>query len=298
LKEERALLQRKLGKLGFMSSVVMFGAASLGKVSQETADESISFAVEHGVNHIDTAASYGNSELRIGPWMPKIRDQVFLATKTGKRTKAEAKAEILRSLERLQVDYVDLLQLHGVGDLAELDKCTGPGGALEAALEAKREGLVKAIGITGHGHAAPATHLEALRRYPFEAVLTPLNYYMYSLPEYRQDFDALAAECKSRDVALRVIKAVAKRPWPIDHTRTYSTWYEPFDEQQMIDACVHFVLSIDGVAGFASAGDVTLFPKIVEAVERYGRMTDEEASRILNNVPEYTSPFGAPTSIA
>lgn len=285
------MLKRRMGRLGFMSSVVMFGGAKLGHVSQEEADRSIAYALEHGVNHIDTAASYGDSELRIGPWMPKIRDRVFLATKTTERTKEKAKAEIIRSLERLQVDYVDLLQLHAVGSLEELDKCTAKGGALEAALEAQEEGLVKAIGITGHGHAAPATHLEALRRYPFATVLTPLNYYLYSLPQYRHDFERLVEEAKRQDAALRVIKAVAKGPWAPDSPRSYATWYEPFDDQKVIDACVHFVLSVDGVAGFASAGDTRLFPKIVDAVERYGQMSDEEAERILSRVEEYRSPF-------
>jgi len=292
------MLTRRLGKLGFMSSVVMFGGAKLGNVSQETADRSIAFALEHGVNHIDTAASYGDSEIRLGPWMPKIRDRVFLATKTGARTREKALEEIRRSLERLQVESVDLLQLHSVGTLEELDKCTAKGGALEAAIEAKERGWIKAIGITGHGHEAPATHLEALSRFPFEAVLCPLNYRLYSIPAYREDFDALVQETRKRDVPLRVIKAIAKRPWEEGAKRKYATWYEPFDDQKIIDACVHFVLSMDGVAGFASAGEVELFPKIVDAVERFGSMTNEEAEAILSQLPDYASPFGASTSIA
>lgn len=240
--------QRRLGKLEYMSSVVMFGAASLGNVTQDEADQSIQFAVDHGVNHFDTAASYGDAELRMGPWMPKIRQQIFLATKTGVRTKDEAKQEIHRSLERLQVDNVDLIQLHAVGSIEELDKCTSAGGALEALIEARDEGIVKAIGITGHGHLAPATHLEALRRFPFDAVLTPLNFKLYSMPDYKKDFDALRAETIKQDVALRVIKAIAKGPWDVNQKRNYATWYEPFDEQQIIDACVHFVLNQEGVS--------------------------------------------------
>ncbi|KPV40833.1 aldo/keto reductase [Alicyclobacillus ferrooxydans] len=290
--------QRRLGKLEYMSSAVMFGAASLGNVTQDEADKSIKFAVDHGVNHFDTAADYGDAELRMGPWMPKIRQQIFLATKTGKRTKEEAKRELHRSLERLQVDDVDLIQLHAVGSIEELDKCTSAGGALEALVEARDEGIVKAIGITGHGHMAPATHLEALRRFPFDAVLTPLNFKLYSMPEYRFDFDALRAETVKQDVALRVIKAIAKGPWDVNQKRNYATWYEPFDEQKVIDACVHFVLNQAGVSAFASAGDVHLFPKIVDAVNRYGQMSTEEVTDILSRIPEYTTPFGAPTSIA
>jgi aryl-alcohol dehydrogenase-like predicted oxidoreductase len=292
------LEQRRLGKIGYMSSAVMFGAASLGNVTQDEADESIQFAVNSGVNHFDTAASYGEAELRMGPWMKEIRNRIFLATKTGQRTRDEAKREIHRSLERLQVDAVDLIQLHAVGSIDELNKCTEKGGALEALLEARDEGIVKWIGITGHGHLAPATHLEALRRFSFDAVLTPLNYRLYAMPEYKQDFDALRAETERQDVALRVIKAIAKGPWNEHQERNYATWYEPFDEQKIIDACVHYVLNTDGVSSFASAGDVHLFPKIVDAVNRYGYMSDEEVTAILSNVPEYQSPFGAPTSIA
>ncbi|UQZ86909.1 2,5-diketo-D-gluconic acid reductase A [Paenibacillus konkukensis] len=292
------MLQRQVGRLGHMSSVVMFGAASLGQVTQEEADASISFALEHGVNHFDTAASYGDAELRMGPWMPRVRGEIFLATKTGERTKEKAKEQIYRSLERLQTDRLDLLQMHAVGTIEELDKCTAPGGALEALLEAKDEGVIKAIGITGHGHQAPVTHLEALRRFPFDTVLLPLNYHLYSLPEYREAFDALLEEAGRQNTALRVIKAIAKGPWGEEQDRAYATWYEPFDRQEIIDACVHFVLSFKGVAGFASAGDIHLFPKIVDAVERYGSMSDEEAQRVLSAINGYRSPFGAPTSIA
>ncbi len=285
------MLKRRLGRLGYMSSAVMFGAASLGAVTQEEADESISLALKNGVNHFDTAASYGEAELRMGPWMPKVRDQIFLATKTGERSKEKAKAEILNSLKRLQVEKLDLIQLHAVCNLEDLDKCTKKGGALEAAIEAKEEGLVDAIGITGHGHLAPATHLEALKRYAFDAVLTPFNYYLYSIPEFKEDFDALAAETKKQDVALRVIKAIAKGPWKENQHKKYATWYEPFDQQKIIDACVHFVLSHDSISAFASAGDVHLFPKIVDAVLRFGEMTDVEAEELLSQIPDYSTPF-------
>jgi predicted aldo/keto reductase-like oxidoreductase len=292
------MMQKTMGRLGVESSMVMFGAASLGKVSQETADASISFALEHGVNHFDTAASYGEAELRLSPWMPEIRKRIFLATKTGERTKEKAKAELYRSLERLQVDNVDLIQLHAVGDLQELDRCTIQGGALEALLEAKQEGIVKAIGITGHGHQAPHTHLEALKRYSFDTVLLPLNYYLYGLPDYRSAFDALMEEAGKQGTAVRVIKAIAKGPWEKEQRRDYATWYEPFDQQEVIDACVHFVCSFPGVCGFASAGDVDLFPKIVDAAERFESMNGETAKQVLQGISGYSSPFEAPTSIA
>lgn len=285
-----------MGRIGYESSAVMFGAAKLGNVSQEEADASIRYALQHGVNHFDTAASYGKAEERMGPIISGVRKDIFLATKTGERSKEKAKEEIYRSLSRMQVDTVDLLQLHAVGTVEELDLCTGRGGALEAAIEAKEEGIVKHIGITGHGHLAPVTHLEALRRYPFETVLLPLNYIMYSLPEYREAFDALVEEATKQQTAVRVIKAIAKGPWGEGQMRTYATWYEPFDQQEVIDACVHFVLRFPNVAGFASAGDIHLFPKIIDAVERYGSMTDEEAERILRSISGYASVFEAPAS--
>ena len=178
--------KRRLGRSGHMSSVLIYGGAALSDTDQETADESIALALDAGINHFDVAASYGDAELRYGPWMKDIRDRIFLSTKTEERTKQGAAAEIRSSLERLQVDNVDLLQLHAVNNMAELDKATAPGGALEAAVEAMDQGLVKAVGITGHSHAAPATHREALRRYPFETVLTPLNYLLYSNDNYRK----------------------------------------------------------------------------------------------------------------
>jgi aryl-alcohol dehydrogenase-like predicted oxidoreductase len=290
--------QRKLGRIGFSSSVVMFGAASLGKVSQKEADASISLALEQGVNHFDTAADYGDAELRMGPWMPRIRNEIFLATKTGERSYAGAKAEIHRSLERLRTDTLDLIQLHAVGTIGELDLCTRKGGAIEALVEAKEQGLVKAIGITGHGHSAPATHMEALRRYPFDTVLLPLNYYLYTIQEYRKAFDLFMDEAAKHDAAVRVIKAIAKGPWQEKQTRRYATWYEPFDQQQIIDACVHFILSFPGLCGFASAGDVHLFPKIVSAAKHFGSMSNEEANRILSAINGYTSPFGARASMS
>jgi predicted aldo/keto reductase-like oxidoreductase len=291
------MLKRNMKRLGIDSSVVMFGAAKLGQATQEEADQSIAYAMEQGVNHFDTAASYGDAEIRLGPWMGRIRQQIFLATKTGERTATKAKEEIYRSLERLRVDRLDLIQLHAVGSIAELDLCTGKGGALEALLEVKAEGLVKAIGITGHGHDAPATHWEALQRFPFDTVLTPFNYYLYSIPQYREDFDKLAEEAGRQSAALRVIKAIAKGPWEVNQPKNFTTWYEPFSEQKIIDACVHFVLFRQDITGFASAGDMSLFPKIVDAVSRFGEMSVDEVHAILKQVPNYSSPFDAPTSI-
>lgn len=280
---------RRLGRLGHQSSVLIYGAAALGEVSQDVADRSIQEALDGGINHIDVAASYGDAELRLGPWMPQIRDRVFLATKTGERDREGAWREINRSLERLRTDRVDLLQLHAVGDLADLDLATGPGGALEAVVRATEEGLVGAIGITGHGHQAPATHLEALRRHPFATVLTPLNPVLWRDAAYRSDYQALVDEVQRQDAALMTIKTVSRRNWPEGADQPYTTWYEPYDGQDRITAAVSWVLSHDEVTGIPTAGDVRLLGMLLEA-ER-NRMPVEEAERILAGDPEYASPF-------
>ena len=271
--------------------MLIYGGAALAEVSQEEADASIEFALESGINHFDTAADYGDSELRLGPWMERIRERVFVATKTGERTRDGARRSIEASLERLRVARVDLLQLHAVGDRAELDAVTAAGGALEAAGEARAEGLVGGIGITGHGHGAPATHLEALRRFPFDTVLTPLNYLLYGRDSYRRDYDALAAEVARQDAGLMIIKAAAKNLWAKGEPPRYTTWYEPFEEQRRIDAAIAFVLARPEVAGVAAAGDVRLLPRLVEAERRAATMSSREVAGVLDDVPDYASTF-------
>jgi aryl-alcohol dehydrogenase-like predicted oxidoreductase len=281
-----------LGRLGRENSVLIFGGAALGEAGEEASDRAIQQALDAGVDHFDTAADYGDSELHYGRWMSQIRDRVFLSTKTGDREKDAARRSIERSLERLRVDNVDLIQLHAVGDLGDLDRATGPGGALEAAIQAREEGLVGAIGITGHGHEAPATHLEALRRFPFETVLTPWNYVLSTDGDYRRDFEALVEEVRHQDAGLMTIKAISRRNWPEgDPTgdQNYTTWYEPFDRQEHIDAAVAFVLSFEEIAGIAMVGDVTLVPNMLEAPDR--GMPREEAERVLAGAPDYSSPF-------
>ena len=194
---------RRLGRLEHRSSVLIYGAAALSDVTQDVADRSIQQALDGGINHLDVAADYGDAELRLGPWMPQIRDRVFLATKTGRRDRDSAWREINASLERLQTDRVDLLQLHAVGDFEDLERAVGPGGALGAALRAQDEGMVGAVGITGHGSQAPATHLEALRRHPFATVLTPLNPVLWRDERYRADYQALVAEVRRRQLTRR-----------------------------------------------------------------------------------------------
>jgi aryl-alcohol dehydrogenase-like predicted oxidoreductase len=282
---------RRLGRLGSENSVLIFGGAALAEATEEDSDVAIDQALDAGVDHFDTAADYGDSELKYGRWMPEIRDRIFLSTKTGLREKDAAKRQIQDSLERLRVYNVDLLQLHSVGDLEDLDRATGPGGSLEAAIEAKEEGLIGAIGITGHGNEAPATHLEALRRYPFETVLTPWNFILSTDEGYRADYEALVEEIRRQDAGLMIIKTISRRNWPEGgaNGHRYTTWYEPFDRQEYIDAAVSWVLSHDEVTGLAMVGDVTLVPMVLEAEGR--RTSREEAERILSRAPDYSSPF-------
>jgi aryl-alcohol dehydrogenase-like predicted oxidoreductase len=281
---------RRLGRLGRTNSVLIFGGAALSETTEEEADRAISLALEAGVDHFDTAADYGHSELHYGRWMAELRDEIFLSTKTGEREKDAARVQIEASLERLRVDHVDLLQLHAVNDLEDLDRATR--GALEAAVEAREEGLVGAVGITGHGHEAPATHLEALRRYPFDTVLTPWNYVLSTDEDYRRDFEALVEEARRQDAGLMTIKTVSRRNWPEGNPlegQRRATWYEPFEEQKYVDAAVSFVLAREEITGIPLVGDVGLIGTMIEAEKR--RMPLDEAEEVLSRAPDYSSPF-------
>lgn len=281
--------RRRLGRLGHESSVLVYGAAALGSVDQDMADRSVQEALDAGINHFDVAASYGDAELRLGPWMPRIRQDIFLATKTGERERDAAWAQINASLERLQTDRVDLLQLHAVGDLDELDRAVGTGGALEAAVRAQDQGMVGAIGITGHGVHAADTHLEALRRFPFATVLTPLNPVLWREESYRSAYQALVEEVQRQDAGLMTIKTVSRRNWPDGVDGGYATWYEPYDDAARIRAAVSWVLAHQEITGLATAGDVRLLEMII-AAER-DRMDAGEAEAALSRDEDYSSPF-------
>lgn len=255
------------GRTGHTSTRIIFGAAAVGSVSQAVADETLDLLLEHGVNHIDTAASYGNSEIRMGPWMAQHRQRFFLATKTAERTYQAAHDEIRRSLERLRVDSVDLLQIHNLIEDAEWQVAMGDDGALNAAIEAREEGLTRFIGVTGHGVGAPAMHKRSLKRYDFDSVLLPYNYIMAQNPAYMRDFEELTTLCQERDVAVQTIKSLTRRPWAEGQERHIHTWYEPFVEQADIDLAVHWVLARPGIF-LNTSSDVSLLRKILDAVSR------------------------------
>jgi aryl-alcohol dehydrogenase-like predicted oxidoreductase len=283
--------KRRLGRLEHASSVLIYGAAALAEVSQDVADRSIQQALDGGLNHFDVAADYGEAESRLGPWMSQIRDRIFLATKTGHRDRESAWRQINDSLRRLQVDSVDLLQLHAIGDVDDLDAATRPDGALSAAIRAQEEGLIGAIGITGHGHQAPATHLEALRRHPFATVLTPLNPVLWRNRAYRADYEGLVNEVQRQDVGLMTIKAVARRNWPEGAPHSHATWYEPFADQARVTAAVSWVLSHREVTGIPTPGDVGLLGLLIDAEQN--RISSAGAEAELGRDAENTSPFVA-----
>ncbi len=275
------LMQAPFGRTGHMSTRTLFGAAALGSVNQQVADEALEVLIEYGVNHIDTAASYGDAELRIGPWMAEHRQRFFLATKTGERTYQAAHDQIRRSLERMRVDRVDLIQLHNLVDEAEWGVAMGDDGALKAAIEAREEGLVRFIGVTGHGVQAPVMHKRSLERFDFDSVLLPYNYVMMQNPAYARDFEALVALCEARQVAVQTIKSLTRRPWAEGQAHHTTTWYEPFTEQADIDLAVHWVLGRPGVF-LNTSSDVRLLPKILEAASRRAeRPTDAEMSALV-----------------
>jgi aryl-alcohol dehydrogenase-like predicted oxidoreductase len=258
---------RPFGRTGHDSSRVIFGAAAFWWATEEDEERALELLLEHGVNHIDVAPSYGEAELHVGHWMERHRDRFFLATKTGKRTYEEARDELRQSLERLRVESVDLWQLHNLVNPAEWDTAMGPGGALEAAIEARDEGLVRFIGVTGHGVTVAGMHRRSLERFPFDSVLLPCNYPMLQNPAYAADFGALATTCRERDVAMQTIKSLAAGQWG-EKQRTTRTWYEPLLEQIDIDRAVHWVLGHEQVF-LNSSSDVGLLEKILDAAERY-----------------------------
>jgi predicted aldo/keto reductase-like oxidoreductase len=255
------------GNTGHMSARTLLGAAAFDRVTQQEADATLELALSHGVNHVDTAASYGDSERLLGSWIARHGKSFFLATKTEERTAEKARQQIHRSLARLQVDRVDMIQLHNLVEPEAWQMALGPGGALEAAIAAREEGLVRFIGITGHGLAAPSSHRKALERFAFDSVLFPFSYILSRNTDYWRDVQSLLTVCAERNVAVQTIKAIVRAPWG-DKPETRATWYEPLEEQQEIDLAVHWVLSHPQVF-LNTVGDVNVVPKVFDAAERF-----------------------------
>ena len=255
------------GRTGHMSTRTIFGAAALSRVSQEEADRALEVLLQYGVNHIDVAANYGDAELRIAPWLAQHRARFFVATKTAERTAGEASKQLHRSLERMGVDYVDLWQLHNLADPIDWDIALSPGGAIDAAVEAKKQGLVRAIGVTGHGLQIAATHRRSLERFDFDSVLLPDNFITLQSSYYAENFEALLATCQQRNVAVQTIKSIAYRPW-MGRPHEGKPWYEPLEEQEDIDLAVYWVLKQPGIF-LNTVSNTQLLPKVLDAASRF-----------------------------
>ena len=270
--------KQSFGRTGHASTRIIFGAYALNKATQNEADRVLELLLESGVNHIDTAPMYGNAEKCIGPWMEKHRGEFFLATKTRRRDYQEAWDNLQRSLDRLRVDHVDLWQMHGLTGPAGWERAMGPGGTLEAFLEARDKGLARFLGVTGHGIKTAAMHLRSLERFDFDTVMLPYNYSLMQNPRYAAAFETLVTLCRKRQVAVQTIKSIARRPWK-DRPKTYNTYfYEPLETQEAIDKSVHWVLGYPDIF-LITAGDMQLLPKILDAANRFeARPSDSEMS--------------------
>ncbi len=265
--------QQPFGRSGHNSTRTLFGAASLSNVTQQEADQTLQLLLQYGVNHIDVALSYGDAELRIAPWLAQHRSQFYVATKTDARTAQEARDDLHRSLQRMGIDYIDLWQLHNLVDPIEWDTALSPGGAIDAAIEAKKQGIIRAIGVTGHGLQIAATHRRSLERYDFDSVLLPYNYITMQNPYYAQNFNALLATCQKRNIAVQTIKSIAYKPW-MGRQHTRSVWYEPLEAQQHIDMAVHWVLKQPGIF-LNTVGDIHLLPRVLDAASRFNPAAQE-----------------------
>jgi len=284
------------GATGHESTRTIFGGAALWTDDVARPDRALDLLLQYEVNHIDTAASYGESERMVGRWMGRHRDRFFLATKTGDRTYEGARDEFRRSLDRLRVDHVDLLQMHCLIDSNEWTTAMGDGGALEALIEAREAGLTRFLGVTGHGLNAPTMHRRSLERFPFDSILVPYNAPLMQLADYAASFEALIALCRARNVAVQTIKAIARRPKP-EGAEGYTTWYEPLMVQEDVDCAVSWVLRRPG-AFLNTVGDVDLLPLVLDAAARYGHEaapTDREMAEFMASrkmSPIFPAQFG------
>lgn len=280
---------RCFGRTEHLSTVAIFGGAAFWEISQAEADRVMEAVLEAGVNHIDVAPQYGMAEERLGPWMPRVRDQVFLGCKTMERTYAGALSEMKRSLERLKVDHFDLYQMHAVNTLEDLDAVTSRGGALEAALEAKKNGLTRYVGITGHGYGVPALFSEALDRFDFDSVLFPLNFIQFADPVFRKNTEMLLKKCRARNVGVMAIKSICRGPWG-EQPKGYTTWYQPFDTPEKIQQAVNFVLSQD-VTGICMAGETRLLPSILHACQKFTPLSPQAQEELIATAEKYSPLF-------
>jgi aryl-alcohol dehydrogenase-like predicted oxidoreductase len=271
--------KRLLGRTGHQSTLVIFGTAAFWTIDQDSANASLDLAVKHGVNHIDVAPQYGLAQERLGPWLEPRGDQFFLGCKTLEREAKAAWTDLQNSLKVLRTKTFDLYQLHSVGTFEELDKAFASGGAIETLKQARANGLTRYLGITGHGINTPAVHYEALQRFDFDTLMLPLNPSLYANNTYRQNMEKLLKTCVERNVGVMIIKSVARGPWG-EKPKQYATWYQPFDEADIVDRWVRFALS-QPITGIASPGDVRLLPDVLASVEHFQPMSPAEQETLI-----------------
>ena len=274
--------KHEFGSTGHLSTRILFGAAALGAMRQEKADSVLQMVMDAGINHIDVAASYGEAELRLAPFLQDHRQDFFLATKTGDRTYDGAKASIEQSLQRMQVEQLDLIQFHNLSKDQEWDIAMGPGGALEAAVAAKEQGLVRFIGVTGHGTRIAEMHLKSLQAFDFASVLLPYNVMSMRDEQYAREFEALYTLCMDKGVAMQTIKSIAKRRWQEGNESPKFSWYEPIREDDALRRAVHWVLRRPGLF-LNTSSDANLLPKIIQAAaefdpDKVGDLEDQVAA--------------------
>lgn len=280
---------RRLGRTQHMSTLAILGTAAFYVIDQEGATAALDLALARGVNHIDLAPGYGLAEERTGPWLESRRDKFFVGCKTQQRDRETAWSELRRSLERLRIKSFDLYQLHAVTTFEELDQVFAKGGAMETLLEAREKGFTRFLGITGHGVLAPSIYLKALERFDFDTVMFPLNPVLYANPDYRRDAERLLQECQARDVGVMIIKSIARGPWG-DLTKSYNTWYQPFDDAATIRDWVHFALS-QPVTAIATAADVGILPMVLDAAESFAPMEAAVQAKVMQAAAELTPLF-------
>jgi len=283
------MFKRRFGKTNHNSTLAIFGAAAFWEISQAQADKTMELVISSGINHIDVAPSYGQAEERLGPWIKRERDLFFLGCKTMERTREGAARELHNSLKHLKTDRFDLYQFHAVNSMADLDQITSSGGALEAVKDAKSQGLIANVGITGHGLEVPKILLEALGRFEFGSVLFPLNFILYNNPEYRKNVEMLLDQCRKLDIGVMIIKSIAKGPWG-EKQETNTTWYQPFTETEWIRKGINFALS-QPVTGICTAGDVSLLPDIFKACEDYVELSSTEQTELISRAREFEPLF-------
>lgn len=271
--------KQPFGNTGHLSSRAIFGSVSLRYAEEEEAEHVLEIILEYGVNHIDTAPRYGDAEICVGNWMKRYRDRFFLATKVDQSSYKEAKEQLYRSLDRLQTDHLDLLQVHNLTDVVFRELAMGPEGTFELLSEAKEEGLTRFIGITGHGAQAPVMHLQSLERFRPDSVLLPCNYLMMQIPQYRENFARLVKSCREKDIAVQTIKAAARGLWG-NKSRNNITWYEPLNDQNSINNAVHWVMGHTD-AFLISTGDIEVLPKFLEAVANFIEPPSEDEMNTL-----------------